>query len=66
MRSWLLRRRHQLRALYGLPPEERLRPLLEAARSEPDRPAESRAGEPERARPDPDRAGWLWPRRQSG
>jgi hypothetical protein len=66
MRSWLLRRRHQLRALYGLPPEERLRPLLEAARGEPKRPEERAADEPERARPDAGRAGWLWPRRQSG
>jgi hypothetical protein len=31
MRSWLFRYRHQLRALYGLPPEPRVARLLEAA-----------------------------------
>lgn len=65
MRSWLLRRRHQLRALYGLPPEERLRPLLEAARSGPERAPEA-ARDAREPRPQADLKGWLWPRRQSG
>jgi hypothetical protein len=33
--AWIFRHRHGLRAVYGLPPEERLAPLLEAGTAQP-------------------------------
>jgi len=33
--AWIFRHRHGLRAVYGLPPEERLAPLLEAGTARP-------------------------------
>lgn len=35
MHAWIFRHRHGLRAVYGLPPEERLAPLLEAGTARP-------------------------------
>lgn len=56
MHAWIFRHRHGLRAVYGLPPEERLAPLLSPAARLAEDGGASERGRPARARAEESRA----------